>query len=359
MNKLSVGWGPISACNMNCQFCYSRHKRTNSKDLHYDDWVKFIDENNREIEAINYGTGENSLSLDWFKLVKYIRHNYPDIRQAVTTNGNLGNVIKNDDWCLQVFKEGIDEVDVSLDFADAKQHNSFRGWKYAYESVIDTLSITKLYNKPTTIVFLGSEKNVYIENIEGLFAIAEKYNAILRMNIFRPTYGINELSKQFMISRESLLDLLEYISNNHQILAINDSYFSSLLTGKTIDDPNASQSIRILADGSITPSTYLIEENYIVANITDSNVLSNNKLRNKLSGMTSKIVPQDCIGCKYENTCSGGVFDRRYLWYGTLQHKDPYCKERIYSETLNTINISNESFVSVHDGYLPTMFFKP
>ena len=75
MNKLSVGWGPISACNMNCQFCYSRHKRTNSKDLHYDDWVKFIDENNREIEAINYGTGENSLSLDWFKLVKYIRHN--------------------------------------------------------------------------------------------------------------------------------------------------------------------------------------------------------------------------------------------------------------------------------------------
>ncbi len=57
MEKLSVGWGPISACNMNCQFCYSRHKRIDSTDLQLENWIDFIDGNHAVIDAINYGTG--------------------------------------------------------------------------------------------------------------------------------------------------------------------------------------------------------------------------------------------------------------------------------------------------------------
>ncbi len=359
MNKLSVGWGTISSCNMNCQFCYSRHKRITSKDLTYDDWIRFVDDNYTEIEAINYGTGENSLSLDWFKLVNHIRKNYPKIKQAVTTNGNLGNIIKKDTWCLNIFKDGIDEIDISLDYAEAAKHNLFRGWQNAYESAIETLKLAQEYGKPTTIVFLGSKKNVYRENIEGIFAIAKKYDAILRMNIFRPTYGINEDSKQFIMSRDCIIDIIRYIGDKHSILSINDSYFSSLLTGQTVEDPNASGSIRILSDGSITPSTYLIDDNFIVANIKDKNVLSNQLVRDKLSKITEKYIPNECVGCLYEKTCSGGVYDRRYLWFGTLQYKDPYCSGPILDDKGYKVSLSGEKFNSVHDGYLPTIFFKP
>lgn len=359
MEKLSVGWGPISACNMNCQFCYSRHKRIDSTDLQLENWIDFIDGNHAVIDAINYGTGENSLSLDWFKLVDYIRTKYPTIRQAVTTNGYLGKVVRKNDWCLEVFKRGIDEVDVSLDFADATTHNTFRGCQYAYEDALDTLGLTQEYHKPTTIVFLGSKKNVYKENIDGLFSIAKRYDAILRMNIFRPTYGINNHSEQFIISRNVVIDTIKYIAEKYQILAINDSYFSSILIGHTTEDPNASCSIRILSDGSITPSTYLIDKKYTIANIRDANILLDEQIRGNLAKITEKIVPIECVGCIYEQTCAGGVCDRRYLWYGTLHSKDPYCSEAVIETSANKIVLGKQKFASVHDGYLPTIFFMP
>ena len=43
MRKWNIGWGVVSNCNMNCQFCYSQSKRKNSRDLEYADWIKFIE----------------------------------------------------------------------------------------------------------------------------------------------------------------------------------------------------------------------------------------------------------------------------------------------------------------------------
>ena len=101
MKKWNIGWGTVSHCNMNCQFCYSKHKRKDSKDLKYNDWIKFIDENHSKINSINYGTGENTLDETWFDLVAYIRRNYPQIRQALTTNGHLSEAVKKEK-CMQL-----------------------------------------------------------------------------------------------------------------------------------------------------------------------------------------------------------------------------------------------------------------
>ncbi len=126
MRKWNIGWGAVSHCNMNCQFCYSKHRRKYSNDLVFDDWIKFIDENHSKINTINYGTGENTLEDNWFKLVSYIRENYPGIRQALTTNGYLSEAVKNPKN-MQIFIDAVDEVDVSLDFCDEKNIMSFEG----------------------------------------------------------------------------------------------------------------------------------------------------------------------------------------------------------------------------------------
>ena len=102
---------------------------------------------------------------------------------------------------------------------------------------------------------------------------------------------------------------------------MNDALFFSFLTNETVADPSGDRSIRILADGSITPSTYLIDENYIVANITEPNVLDKIEKSNMLTNLIVKTIPSECKGCAYENSCAGGVYDRRYLWYGTLEKK--------------------------------------
>jgi radical SAM protein with 4Fe4S-binding SPASM domain len=358
MRKWNIGWGTISRCNMKCQFCYSEHKRKQSNDLSYENWVKFIDENHGHIGTINYGTGENTISDDWFRLVEYIRKKYPEIRQALTTNGYLSEAIKRGEN-LKIFRDAIDEVDVSLDFADAEKHGNLRGQPAAWKWAINTLELCQNHNKLATIVFLGSQKNLYKENIDGIFSIAKKYNAILRMNMYRPTRGLDELSRGFIASYDDIATTLKYINDQYNILSLNDAFFSTILTGETICDPSGDKSIRILADGSITPSTYLIEDGYIVGNICETNVLMKLEQTKALEKIICKIIPNECKECVYCNSCEGGVYDRRYLWYGTLEHKDPYCP-RVYKKVNDDIlRISKQNFTSVHDGYLPTMFFKP
>ncbi len=207
-------------------------------------------------------------------------------------------------------------------------------------------------------MFLGSAKNVTHENIDGLFRIAKKYGAILRMNMYRPTEGVDDFSKEFIVSYDTYVDALKYIENNYRIISMNDALFSSFLTNVTVEDPSGDRSIRILADGSITPSTYLIDENFVIANIKEHCVLEKIEESGLLSGLIDKIIPEECKGCVYEKTCAGGVYDRRYLWYGTLYKKDPYCPGIFCEKTKNPLKITVTDFNSVHDGYLPTIFFK-
>ena len=358
MKKWNIGWGPIAECNMHCQFCYSRRKRQEGNNLTIADWLHFIDGSGGLINTINYGTGENTLSMDWFSLISYIRKKFPEIRQSLTTNGHLSEAVK-DNICMQSFLESIDEVDVSLDFCQAESHNAFRGQSKAFDWVIETLKICQYYGKTATIVFLGSEENANLDNIDGLFSIAEKYGAILRMNIYRPTAGLTKLAQKFIIKWQTLLSVLEHIAKFHRVIAIDDPFLSSYLTGRTVKDPSGNDSLRILADGSITPSTYLVDKKYVVGNIKEKNVLSQLSNDDKLADIVSRLVPNECHGCIYADSCAGGVLDRRWLWYGTLARRDPYCPGIIKKSKTNKISVTTTNFCSVHDGYLPTIFFKP
>lgn len=358
MRNWNIGWGTISRCNMNCRFCYSKEKRKNSNDLSYEHWIRFVDENYEMIHTINYGTGENALDYDWFRLVDYIRDRYPQIRQALTTNGYLSEAVK-DDYCKKVFIKGIDEVDISLDFCVPREHNSFRKQDKAFEWAMAALELCRQYGKPATIVFLGSRVNMNDQNIDGLFEIAKEKNAILRMNIFRPTGGINEISEKFIADYDTIVDCLTYISRKYSIISLNDVLFSTILSGSTVKDPSGIESIRILADGSITPSTYLISDDFIIANITEHNVLKRIETDGLLEKIIDVTVPEECGGCVYKTQCAGGVYDRRYLWYGTLKRKDPYCPQCFTEKSIPAITVKQTAFQSVHDGYLPTIFFSP
>lgn len=75
MKKWNIGWGAIAACNMNCEFCYSKNKRKNISSLTLSNWINFIDENYNSIRSINYGTGESSMCNDWYTLIRYIKKN--------------------------------------------------------------------------------------------------------------------------------------------------------------------------------------------------------------------------------------------------------------------------------------------
>lgn len=88
----------------------------------------------------------------------------------MTTNGYLSKAIDNA-FCKEAFIKAIDEVDASLDYCDSEKHNEFRGQSEAYQWAVNTLKLCQQYGKAATIVFLGSQKNISRDNIDGLFVI--------------------------------------------------------------------------------------------------------------------------------------------------------------------------------------------
>lgn len=357
MRKFNIGWGITNACNMNCKFCYSKETRVSTNDCSYNEWKNFVDDNHKYIDSINYGTGENSISNDFFKFISYVRTNYPNITQSLTTNGYISERVSKSNELYNIYKNCIDEIDVSLDFCDKEKHNYFRGQPKAYDWAINTLKMLKEDNKKATIVFVGFEDTMKTDNIDGLFSIAKEYNALLRLNIYRPVSESKEINDNFILSYNTLMNTLEYINKNYQIVTLSDVLLGNIYSeNKNIVENTGINSIRILADGSICPSTYLITEDYRSKyNIRQKDVLSNLKFEE----FEEAPIPLKCINCAIKNSCKGGVYDRRILWYKTLDERDPYCPyENNDDINKSKFTISKTNRVSVHDGYLPTMFFK-
>ena len=355
--KWTIGWGAVPYCNMNCEFCYSKNVRTKENMLPLSDWISFISSNYPYIENINYGTGENTMSDDWYDLIYYVSNNHPDIKQALTTNGYISQCVKENFDKAKKFFSSIDEVDVSIDFFEKEKHNLFRGQELAYDWAMDSLKMCKEHGINVTLVFIGMNDTLTERNLSGLFEIAGKYDIKLRMNIYRPTNGINHVSNKYIVDYHILVNALKWISKNHSVLSIDDALFSAILTENSIQLEN-DNSLRILHDGSITPSTYLITKEFRKHSIKEDSVLKNIKMSDL--GL-ERFVPQKCEQCSYVNRCGGGVYDRRYLWYGSFKERDPYCPYNQKEKSLPDfkINLTNsDSISSIHHGYLPTMFFK-
>jgi len=352
--KWDIGWGVETRCNMNCEFCYSKDVREFNNKLEFNTYKKFIDNNHDSIGSINYGTGENSLSEDWFKLVEYIGTNYPFIKQALTTNGHISLACKNK-IKKKIFVDYIDEVDISLDFYNKARHNQFRGNKDAYDMALSAFNMCNEYCKQTTLVFLGTNEVADINNLEGLFHVAHRHNAFLRTNIYRPTQGINKDTQKFILDFEKLIEMLQWISDKHKIIKISDRLIAAMLFKEKSEDYSGYSSLRILGDGSITPSTYLISEEYRKYSILKNTHLDNISFDTQIQ---RGCIPPDCNDCTIRDICKGGAYDRRLLWYSTLNERDPYCPKRYNYNISNDIRLSVDShFKSIHDSYLPTMFF--
>ena len=357
MRMYSVGLGVTSRCNMNCSFCYSKDKRDNS-DIAISEWKTFFNNNNELIKDINYGTGENTLLEEWFDLVDYIKKEYPTIKQALTTNGTLISKINSDPLKEEIINRAISEIDVSIDYGDEKSHDLFRGSKNAFQNAIETLEFCHENNIQPTVVIMGIDDNLQPENIEKIFDVARKYQAFVRVNFFRP---VNSQCDLLPPKFQTIVDLLDYISDNESIVSLSDPLFNAIFTNsKKHEDPSSWSSIRILPNGFIFPSTYLIGDNFKLCHISDPDALRNLPKNEIIKTIIEKKLPNECRNCHEANRCNGGAVDRRYLWYDSLNERDPYCPNRQNKPVrLRSYKINNGGFSSVHDGYLPTLFFRP
>lgn len=355
--KFAIGLGITTVCNMVCSFCYSVKRRAETSDLPIEDWMNFFIKNKDFIRDINFGTGENPLVEDWFRLVEFIGNLNVGIGQALTTNGSLVSRIGGSNEKDRIIKSYLSDIDVSLDYSDEHRHNQFRGHKNAFGMANDTLAYCLERGFNTTIVIMGIDDTLQISNMEGIFDIAARYGALVRVNIYRPVNKENGLRSP---SFDTLLTLFDWVSQYHQICSLSDPLFSSVLSDSGPQrDPSGTNSLRILPDGTVYPSTYLISPDFSLGHISDADILVRTR-RSKIVSNLTAVIPKDCLECEVVKGCGGGTIDRRILWYGTLDKPDPYCPKNFgYEPSLRKYAVNAKGFSSIHHGYLPTIFFKP
>ena len=361
--KWTLGWGVTSRCDLFCKFCYSKlsRKKLSRKDVGLSDAKKFLENNSLNIKSINFGTGESFLMPEFPDLLDLCKKVIPNINIAVTTNGAISNNIEADS--IKIFKNNIHELDVSIDFSTPAQHDSFRGKTGIWQKAVDALSLGKFLGMKVTIVMVGMPDTTTISNLKNILEVANHFDVALRINSYMPTSGDFSYTLSYSQIKQTL-DIL--ISHSYEIKT-SDPIFSLILNQYIETNPMELNSIRILSDGSMSPSTYLLTPPW--NDTADISTVDLNKLGNQSNfrNWSNLVTPSDCLECIHLYHCKGGSRERRILWYGSLEHRDPYCP--ILNKDFELIEIKSNYRKSrnnhtwkgpnIHLDYLPTIICKP
>lgn len=235
-------------------------------------------------------------------------------------------------------------------------HNNIRNNKFAYDWAIETIEYCNEHNIKLTIVTIGLDDTLKIKNISEIFKLAHKYNAINRINIYRKASDRND---ECELSYDVLMEFLEWASKKQTVMDLMDPLFNSIAGGEDIVvDASGTNSYRIVSDGRIYPSTYLLTDDFLLGNINDKDFYFDNVTIKQFRD--NILTPDYCKKCEFSNKCKGGAIDRRYLWYKTFNHPDPYCPKLHSNSKKYDIYYAThrEKCESVHSNYLPTLFFK-
>ena len=360
MEKWKIGWGVSNLCNMRCGFCYSRKARQEA-DFHDNirEGMRLIRENKDRIESINFGTGEPTLVPELFRLCEEIRDEAPHISIGITTNGTLAQAVE-DPYRREVFNRCIDDVDVSLDYGTDAEQDRSRNYPGAFRLAEQSLALCQEYGKNASIVNALHRYNCSIQNMDALMRLARVYGSSLRINIYRPTFDFD-----YVLDYERLKEILIHIVKTYEIESLADPLFASLFKVPCPSgDPVARSSFRILPNGFISPSTYLLDQEWRAVRIDEVHHLDDLHRLAAFRSILDAPVPDACRVCPLKDVCRGGVIDRRWLWYHDLEKRDPYCP-LLHDDVTDWTTLSGKAVISavrksfVHDGYLPTLIFGP
>jgi radical SAM protein with 4Fe4S-binding SPASM domain len=359
----TVGWGFSSACDLKCSFCYSRDVRreTECTAKGLNEAEEFLSTNSSSIGALNFGTGECFMDPAFLPLLDKCRELVPDARIAVTTNGMFADsaAVSGQNACLQ---RCIDELDVSVDFAAEVLHDKSRGKQGAWNRAMRALEQAINMGIETTIVMVGTKDTLTPDNVSGMFRLAQSFGVGLRLNVYMPT------SRDFTHSpsKDQLRESITYLAERALQLRSSDPLLGALLgsyaPGLRIA---AGNSCRILPDGRVSPSTYLVESPWISSDRVPVARLENLHRSEPFMAFHKGCIPETCSACCFADTCLGGSRERRWLWFDNFNMRDPYCPFVVDDSTAGIPWVVGREHktdwqgATVHLDYLPTVIAHP
>lgn len=333
-----AGWSFTSLCNMRCIHCYNKSGIKNADEL-TEEQAKIVVKRLRGfgVDAVNFGGGECPLREDFIEICKLLYD--AGIKISLTTNGSTYEKIKD---YLYLFHD----IGVSIDFADKKKHDSFRGFSGAYEKAIRAIKLFVKNGVDTEIVTCITKMNCNEKELRKLYKLAKSLKVnYWRLNRYEPT-GRKENIYKLELDSNDLKKAFRFLNKliEDEGFVIPDPLFN-ILGRQAGNCPCGKTSFRIQPNGEITPCVYLhVSGGNILKNslteILDSDIFK--KIRNR------NLQDTKCAECFLKERCNGGCAGCTYITYGTFDRPDPLC-------WINPEKSKNREW-NVHEKYLCTVY---
>ncbi|MBM3233701.1 radical SAM protein [Candidatus Pacearchaeota archaeon] len=339
-----AGWSFTNACNLRCKHCYNASGMRREDELTFEESLRVADKLKKaRVAAVNFGGGECALRPDFIDLCKYLHK--IGIKISYTTNGTTFNLIKDN---LDLFSD----IGVSIDFADKKKHDEFRGVNGVYDNAIETIKELVKAGVDTEIITCLTKLNCSDEELEKLYNLARKLKVnYWRLNRFRANGRGIENKINLELSNEELRKAYEFLSR-YVKGNVSEPIFRAVFGGNYYipGDPSGNTAFRIQVNGEVSPSVFLSEsggniKNKSVEKIFDSSIfrkIRNRKPRGK------------CKHCPAYFHCKGGDAGASYLQYGHFDGPDPLCW--INPKKAKKATKTQPKNWNVHEFYLCTLY---
>ncbi len=130
-----IVWNFTNMCNLRCIHCYQRADRPTPDELTLEEKLMVVDQLDKAgVAAVALSGGEPTIHPHFYRIVKELADR--GIYVAVATNGTFFAKKENLEKAVRL---GLRYVEVSVDSADPKIHDRFRGVPGAWEKAVQAL----------------------------------------------------------------------------------------------------------------------------------------------------------------------------------------------------------------------------
>jgi radical SAM protein with 4Fe4S-binding SPASM domain len=337
-----VSYSITTKCNLKCKHCYSESVDQASPDeLTTEEAFQLIDELSRwGIGLLIIDGGEPLCRADVLDIVKHASSK--GIRTTIGSNGTL----IDESMAKKMLGAGVMAVAISVDGADAKTHDSFRGVTGAFEQTLKGIEACRNTGMPFQLNMVIRKDNLSQLGDMLRLALDLGANAAEVFDLVATGRAKREC-KEMVLSLEERKQTMEQLAETQEDYPIvirvpGCPMYPLLLQQKQIQPRHFPREmlhrvpyygrgcaagmpmgyVMVLSNGEVNPCMLLqvrlgnIREQSIISIWENSPILAQLRQRGQLKG--------ECGDCQYKLTCSG-CRGRAYEEVGDMMATDPGC----------------------------------
>lgn len=329
-SPICLTWEWTYACNLACVHCLSSSGRRDPRELDTAEMKAVIDQlAEMQVFYINVGGGEPTVRPDFFELVEYcVDHG---IGVKFSTNGGMITAER----ARRLATMDYVDIQISLDGSDAATNDAVRG-EGSYAMALRAMDHLRdagfgsgpdATHGPFKISVVMTRHN--IPQVSELEALADRYEAELRLTRFRPSGRGAETWHELRPTPQQQRDLYQWLLDRPMVLT-GDSFFHLSALGEALPGLNLCGAGRVvcLIDpvGDVYACPFVLHDQFKAGSVRDAGGFA--KVWRSSELFTELREPQSagaCASCGSYDACQGGCMAAKFFVGMPLDGPDPEC----------------------------------